>query len=157
MRDYSDEAKTFANWAEKVILSYLEFFTGVMLAGGAFDVNATKAAAIAAIPTVLTAFINAINATELTLPFWPDLVWRAVRTYTAGLLGYLIALPVFDINMTLAAAAATAALPGALAVVKALIAERLGSETAALLPSSLDVTPPPSAADDVADTYLDGV
>lgn len=68
-----------------------------------------------------------------TRPFVRDLTERAVATYAQTFLGLLIASGVVDISAV--KAAAVAAIPAALSVVKSLIAERFAPGT--ISPASL--------------------
>ncbi len=135
----------FKTWivglGEKVIMTFLEAYAAVMVAGNAFgELGAWKAAGVAALPAALTIVINGVNTFPLTPnSFLEDLVGRTLRTYVAGFLGFFVAAPAFGYSMNTLQAAALAGIPAAIAVAKGLISSRIGySETAAALPTGLD-------------------
>lgn len=78
----------------------------------------------------------------MTKQFMVDAFERVVATYIETFLGLVIASAFVDsgkLNMGAVTAAAVAALPAALSLVKSLIARAVGDEgTAALLPASED-------------------
>ena len=125
---------------EKVIATYIQAFIGLLMVGTVINASVAQTAAIAAIPAALTVIANGVPMVPIGLPFYVDLAFRAIRTYVVAFLGFVAAVPVFTLDYSIAAAASTAAIPGALAVVKAGIARKVGSsETAALLPASKDI------------------
>lgn len=127
--------------AEKVLLTYLEAFTAILLAGNVFtDVSVATAAGIAALPAAFTVLANGVQQLEfVTGSPVLDMVGRVIRTYFVSFLGFLVAAPVFSLDVSALQAAAVAAAPAAITVVKSWVASRLGNtETAALLPASLD-------------------
>jgi hypothetical protein len=77
-----------------------------------------------------------------TKQFWIDAAERVVATYLEVFLGLVIASAFVDsgkLNMGAVTAAAVSALPAALALVKSMIASRIGDkETAAALPTEVD-------------------
>lgn len=126
--------------AEKVVSTYVQAFLSLLIVHDTIGADLAQTAAIAAVPTALTAFINALPAVPVGLPFWIDLVLRVVRTYLATFVGLLLAMPVLHLNFTILVATLTSALPAALAVLKGGIAAKVGNTaTAALLPAKLDV------------------
>jgi hypothetical protein len=68
-----------------------------------------------------------------TRPFLRDLAERAISTYVQAFIGFLVAAAVFDAKAI--EAAAVAAIPAALSVVKSLLAERYAPGT--ISPASL--------------------
>lgn len=132
---------------EKVLATYVQAFAGLLLAGPALDLSAAQSASIAALPAAITVIANGLPLVPSGLPFYVDLLLRTVRTYVAVFLGLLVAVPVFRLDIGIAAAAATGALPAALAVLKAALAQRIGDPgTAAVLPRHRDVSSQAAAA-----------
>lgn len=144
--------KTLIALFEKVVWTYLQAFLTVWTLGP-LDASTGQAAAIASIPAALTVVMNSLPAAPADLPFGADVIWRTGRTYVAGFLGFLVAVPVFRLDYSIAVAASAAAMPAALAVAKGLIASKIGSsDSAATLPASMDPAsepPPPSGSDTV--------
>lgn len=133
-------AQVFAGIAEKAISTYVQAFASILLLGNVLDASTAQAAAIAAIPALLSALLAALPAVPADLPFYVNLLLRTIRTYVVSVTGFLIAVPVFRLDYSILVAASAAALPAALAVIKAGLASKVGSpETAALLPRSLDL------------------
>lgn len=125
---------------EKVIATYLQSFVAFLLVGETIDASIAESAAVAAIPAALTVVANGLPTVPPDLPFWVDLVLRTVRTYVVTFVGLIVADPVFSLDISVAAAAATGAIPAALALLKAGLASKVGyDDTAALLPAELDV------------------
>lgn len=130
-----------ATLAEKVIATYIQALIAFLIVHDSLGADVYQTAAIAAVPAALTVIANGLPAIPVGLPFWVDLVLRTVRTYTAAVLGLLLAMPVFHLDFTAAVAALSAGIPAALAVVKGALATRFGNTgTAALLPAKLDAT-----------------
>lgn len=133
---------------EKVASTYVQAFIALLVVHDVIGAGVAQTAAIAAVPAALTAFVNALPAVPLGMPFYVDLVLRVVRTYLASFVGLLVAMPVFHLNLTATVAAASAALPSALAVLKGGLAAKVGNTaTAALVPAKFDVpavVPPPA-------------
>lgn len=132
--------KPFLNLAEKVLATWVQVFVTGLLAATALDISTAQAAAIAAIPAALTVVANGLPVVPVGLPFYVDLVLRTVRTYVVAFLGFLVAVPVFSLDYSIGLAAAAAAGPAALAVLKAGLASKVGNaDSAALLPTNLDM------------------
>jgi hypothetical protein len=123
---------------EKAATTYLEALLTVLLATTTWDVSFVQASAIAAIPAFLTVIANGLPQVSAGLPFWPDLTFRALRTFATSAIGFLVAGPVFRLDVKLLEAAVTAGVVAALAVVKGLLARNLGKPTPSLLPARLD-------------------
>lgn len=130
----------FLSLLEKVVATYLEAFVSLLLVGTAIDVSTAEAAAIAAIPAALTVVANGLPVVPIGLPFWTDLALRIVRTYVAGFVGFLVAVPVFELEIGILTAAAVGALPAVLAVAKGALSSRIGAETPAALPAGRDLS-----------------
>lgn len=118
---------------EKAVLTYVQAFLGLLLVGTTFDLSVATSAAVAAIPAALTVVANGLPQVAPNLPFAADLVFRTLRTYVAGFLGLLIAVPQFTLTLDTFETAAVAAIPAALAVVKGLVAKRVGDPNTASL------------------------
>jgi len=125
---------------ERVVWTYVEAFAALLLVGPSIDISTATAAGMAAIPAAVTFAMNAIRAAEIPagLPFYFDLVLRIAKTYVAGFLGFLVALPVFRLDVGILSAAAMAGIPALLALLKGAAATRLGAETPATLPARRD-------------------
>lgn len=131
----------FLSLLEKVVATYLEAFVSLLLVGTAIEVSTAQAAAIAAIPAALTVVANGLPVVPVGLPFWIDLVLRTVRTYVAGFVGFLVAVPVFSLEIGILTAAAVGAIPATLAVAKGALSSKIGSsDTPAALPASRDLS-----------------
>lgn len=129
-----------ATLAEKVLWTFVQSFLGALALADVLDVSTAQAAAIASIPAALTVLANGLPTVPLGLTWWLDAIFRTIRTYAVGFIGYVVAVPVFSLDYSIAVAASAAALPAALAVLKAAIAARVGSPaSAATLPARLDV------------------
>lgn len=129
----------FISLAEKALATYLQVFVTGLLVADALGASTAQSAAIAAIPAALTVLANGIPVVPSGLPFYVDLVLRTGRTYVVSFLGFLVAVPVFRLDYSIAVAAATSALPAALAVLKGSLASKVGrSDSAALLPLRYD-------------------
>lgn len=133
---------------DKVVSTYVQVFIGLLLVGDAINASTAQMAAMAAIPAALTVVANGLPVTITGLPFWIDLIYRVARTYVVGFIGLLVAVPVFHLDYAILQAAATGAIPAALAVIKGAIASRVGEQgTPALIPAKYDV---PAATHDEA-------
>jgi hypothetical protein len=127
---------------EKTVTTYIEAFVALLAASSTIDISVAQSAAIAAIPAALTVVANGVSSTSLNLSFYGDLVFRTIRTYVVSFLGLLVAAPVFDFSVGALQAAAIGAIPAALAVVKGILAGRVGNKnTPAFLPLNLDGDP----------------
>lgn len=129
---------------DRILRTYLQALVALLIPATALDVRFVTACAVAAVPAALTVVMNAASALAipLGLPFYVDLLLRAVKTYVAAWLGFMIALPVFRLDYDSAGAAAAAAIPAVLSVIMAAIATRVGQRgTTRLLPASLDPEP----------------
>lgn len=131
-------AQAIAALIEKAGATYVQAFI-TLLALNPFNASTAQAAAIAAIPAALTVISSGIPAIPVGLPFLEDLGLRAARTYVVTFIGFLISVVPFHLDGSVGLAAAAAAATAALAVVKGLIAAKVGNPTAALLPAKLDV------------------
>lgn len=138
--------QVIATLAEKVLWTYVQAVIVLLLAGGGLNADGlTTDLAIAALPAALTVLANGIPQAPAGLPFAVDLLWRVVRSGAAAFIGFLLAVPVFNLDATTLRAAGSAALVAVLVVVKGAIASKLGDPaTPATLPAS--VTAPPLAA-----------
>ncbi len=137
----------FVTLAEKVFWTYVQAVLALIIVGTKFDLSAWTIAAVAAIPAALTVVANGTPGIPQGLPWVEDTFFRAVRTYVVSFAGFLVALPVFGLDYSVLAAASTAAIPAALAVVKSAIAGHFGElGTPALLPAEFDVTAAAPAA-----------
>lgn len=126
---------------EKVLATYVQAFIGFLPAGPVLNLSALELAAVSALPAAITVVANGLPLVPSGLPFYVDLLLRTLRTYVAAFLGLLVAVPVFQIDVGIAVAAASGALPAALAVLKAALARRIGDAgTAAVLPRHRDVS-----------------
>ena len=127
---------------EKTITTYIEAFVALLAASSTINISVAQSAAIAAVPAALTVVANGVASTSLNLSFYGDLVFRTIRTYVVSFLGLLVAAPAFDFSVGALQAAAIGAIPAALAVIKGILAGRIGNKnTPALLPSKLDSDP----------------
>jgi hypothetical protein len=126
---------------EKTLATYVQALIALLIAAPTLDFSlpTVEAAAIAAIPAGLTIIANGLPGIPVGLPFYTDLLLRAVRTFAASFLGFLIAVPVFSLDEAVLTAAAVGAIPTVLSVIKSALAKRVGADdTAALLPASSD-------------------
>lgn len=131
--------KALAVLSEKTASTYVQAFITALLIGSAIDVSTGQAAALAAIPAALTIVMNGLPGVPVGLPFYVDLTFRVLRTYVAGFLGFLVAMPTFRLSYSILQAAAAGALPAALAILKGGLASQVGDPaSAALLPASVD-------------------
>ena len=137
-----------AGLAEKTLLTFIEVALAAWVASGSIGLEGWTiwlAAGLAAAGTVIA---NALPST-LSLPLGLATIYRAVRTFVVSFVA-LFAAPIIDIvnsgtldgiDLSESAwkAAAWAALPAALAVLKGAAASQVGQDTPALLPASMDV------------------
>lgn len=130
---------------EKTVSTYVQAFITALLVGQTIDISTAQAAALASIPAGLTIIANGLPVVPQGLPFYVDLVGRTIRTYVVSFIGFLVALPVFELNYSILAAASSAALPAALAVIKGALASRVGSHTPAAVPARFDDATPEAA------------
>jgi hypothetical protein len=126
---------------EKVISTYVQSVIGLII----LDLNDTlststpTALAIAALPAAITVLTASLPVVSERLPFYVALLGNTARTFVQGFLGFLLAQQVFTLDVSIGQAAAFAALPAALAVLKAGIATRVGDpNTPNLLPADVD-------------------
>lgn len=132
---------TFWLFLEKVVATYVQSFLGLVI----LDLNDTlststpTALAIAALPAALTVISASMPNVGADLPYLVQLVLNTARTFVQGFLGFLLAQQVFTLDVSIGQAAAFAALPAALAVLKGGLARYVGRhDTPALLPTELD-------------------
>lgn len=131
---------------EKALSTYVQAFLTGLIVGPTIGASTAQIAALAALPTALTVIANGLAGINPQLPFVYDVVFRTVRTYVASFIGFLLAMPTFHLDYSAATAAATSALPSALAVAKGFLASQFGNgDTAALLPATVDPPAPPPA------------
>jgi hypothetical protein len=110
---------------EKAASTYVQVFITAWLAADTLGIGTAQAAGLAAIPAALTVIANGLG---LTL--------RTLRTYAVSVIGFLVALPVFDLEISTLQAALLAGVPAALAVIKGGLASQVGDpESPALLPA----------------------
>jgi hypothetical protein len=134
--------KTFlADLAERATAQYLESFLGFLLMAETLDVSVIGAAALGAIPAVLSLVKNLLlelSGTGTRAPnVYVDVLERAGVAYVVSLIGLLLAAPVLSVSAL--SAAAVAAVPAGLAVLKGFVAGFVGRRgSAAALPAHLD-------------------
>lgn len=131
--------KQLATLAEKVVWTYVQALIALLLVGGGLSADGlTTDLAIAALPAALTVVANGIPMVPAGLPFAVDLVFRVLRSAAATFLGFLLAVPTFNLDVSTLRAAGTAALVAVLVVVKGAAASKIGDPaTPATLPASL--------------------
>lgn len=124
---------------EKAVTTYVEAFLALLAASTVLDISVAQSAAIAAIPSAFTVIANGIPQAPVGMSFYGDLVFRTVRTYVVSFVGLLVAAPIFEFSVGALQSAAIGAIPATLAVVKGILAGRVGNrETPALLPFKYD-------------------
>lgn len=134
--------KTFlADLLERAAAQYLESFLGFLLMAQTLDVSALGAAALGAIPAVLSLVKNLLlelSGTGTHAPnVYVDVLERAGVAYVVSLIALLLAAPVLSVSVL--SAAAVAAVPAGLAVLKGFVAGFVGRRgSAAALPEHLD-------------------
>jgi hypothetical protein len=131
-----------ASLVEKTVTTYIEAFLALLAASSTINISMAQTAAVAAIPAALTVVANGVSSINVSLPFYTDILFRTIRTYVVSFLGIIVAAPVFDFSVGALQAAAIGAIPAALAVIKGILAGRIGNgETPAMLPASMDSDP----------------
>lgn len=134
--------KTFlADLLERATAQYLESFLGFLLMAQTLDVSVVGAAALGAIPAALSLVKNLLlelsGSSGPAPSLWLDVLERAGVAYVVSLIALLLAAPVLTVGAL--QAAAVAAVPAALAVLKGFAAGFLGRRgSAAALPAELD-------------------
>lgn len=131
----------FALMGEKALSTFVQVFLTVLLASNSLGADATQAALLAAMAAGGSALTGAIPVVPEGLPFATDVFFRCVRTFCVsfGAIFFATNMNYFDFSVNAAQAAALAAAPTALAVLKGALAKRFGApESAALLSSRLD-------------------
>lgn len=124
---------------EKAVTTYIEAFLALLAASSVLDISVAQSAAIAAIPSAFTVIANGIPQPSAGMSFYSDLIFRTVRTYVVSFVGLLVAAPIFEFSVGALQSAAIGAIPATLAVVKGIVASRIGNrETPALLPFKYD-------------------
>jgi len=126
--------------AEKTFWTFVEVFITSLLAAGSFGADGWTAAGIAAISAALTVIANGLGGVEIiTDNAYLDIAFRTIRTWAVSFTGFLIAAPTFELSISAATAAAVAAVPSAISVLKSWTATKIGNKTtAALLPGKVD-------------------
>jgi hypothetical protein len=144
----------FVTIFEKIASTYVISLLSMLLINwkGDLDLSAIEQLGIAAIPAAFTAAMNLLPSVPSGLPFYTDLVLRVGRTFVANFLGFLVALPHFDLSYATWRTAFLASIPSVITVAKGMIAGHfVGGETPALLPQSLDTsssaTPTPAVVE----------
>ena len=124
---------------EKTFWTYVQSVIALVLVGGGLSSGGiTTELAVAALPAALTVLANGLPVVPQGLTFWPDLGLRVMRSVAAAFVGYLLAMPVFGLDVTSLRAAGTASLVAGLVVLKGLIASKVGDvDSPALLPESV--------------------
>lgn len=126
---------------ERAVATYLEAFVSLLMVANVIGLSTATAAAVAAVPAGLTViktglsrFITLLGPVRTGPGFIADLAERAAATYLEALVAFLAVAD--TIGVSTLAAAALAAIPTALAVVKAALARFLGDrESAAAIPA----------------------
>lgn len=155
--------------AERTVSTYLQVLIGLLLTLGTIDVHGLAVAAVAAIPAALTV-LRAVAARILRLPvprtLGVDLLVRVVATYVEAVLGFAIAtvaLPDGTFDVGALGAAALAAVPAVLSLVKGWLASNVGSPvTGGLTPRPAvdgvhDITSAPAARSDTGAATVDAL
>lgn len=117
--------------AEKAIWTFLQAFAGFLLTAQILDASTANAATLAAVAATGTVVANGVPGVPVGLPFGVDVALRAVRTFAVSFLTLFFGAPVFELSTSAANAALIAAIPAALAVVKAGAASRIGDPSTA--------------------------
>ena len=132
--------QSIAGILEKVFWTFIQTLIGYLLLQSVFDIDSGKAAALAGIAAGINTLI-AMSPVSIGLHPIVDLLYRAVRTFGIAFITPLIASGLLDIDFAAWKAAAVAALPALLSVLKSYAATKLGDHnTAATLPARLDPT-----------------
>lgn len=126
---------------EKTFWTFVQVFLTGWLAADALNFDTGQAAAIAGAAAALTVVANGLPQVEInTGNAFFDVVGRIIRTGVVAALGYLVAAPVLDLSVDGWKTALMAAAPAVLAAIKGAIAAHVGdTDTAAILPASMDV------------------
>lgn len=121
--------------AEKAAWTYFQALIALTLVTGTALSFSTQTA-VAALPAALTVLANGLPVTIDGLTYAQDIAFRIVRSFAAGFLGYLLAIPVFTLDASVLQGAKTAGVIAALVVLKGYIAKMIGDPaTAATLPA----------------------
>ena len=118
--------------AEKVLSTWFQSFLIVLLGSSWFtepDTAVLVSAGIAALPALITMLLNVVNGwtIDAALPPAIQALHRVIRTATATGLGYLVAVPVFSLDVSLWKSALFAAFAALLAALKAEAARHVGA------------------------------
>lgn len=130
--------RALAQLVEKAGWTAAQVFLGVIITAGALDATAAQAAAIAAFAAVFTLLANGLPQPVGELSFGVDLLYRTTRTFGSGFFALIAAIPLTDLSIDGVKAAAVAAIPAALTILKGAIASKVGAPTPATLPATLD-------------------
>lgn len=124
---------------EKTFWTYVQSVIALVLVGGGLSGGGiTTELAVAALPAALTVLANGLPVVPKGLTFWPDLGLRVMRSVAAAFIGYLLAMPVFGLDVTSLRAAGISALVAGLVVVKGIAASKIGDiDSPATLPESV--------------------
>lgn len=136
--------KQLSQLVEKAAATFVQVFITAWLASGSLGFEGSQQYVIAGVAAALTVVANGIPV--LTgLPPAVDILYRAARTYAVAFLTIWAGGAVFDLSVSGASAAAWAALPLALTVLKSGLASVIpvGTASGAVLPTSLDIAPAP--------------
>jgi hypothetical protein len=134
----------FAVFAEKVIATYVQSLIGLYLLdmNDTLNTSTAHALAIAALPAAITVITASLPLVPDGLPYYLALFGNVARTFVQGFLGYLLALPIFQLDASVGRAALFAAIPACLAVLKGALASKVGNPTTPnLLPAAVDPAP----------------
>lgn len=128
-----------ALFLEKVISTFVQAFATYVIGMNALGADVAQAAALAAIAAAGTAALAALPLVPTGLPFYTDLFFRVVRTFTVTAGTLFFGAANFDLSVGALQAAIYGAVPAVLAILKGLMARRTGeAESPALLSSRLD-------------------
>ena len=124
---------------EKVLWTYVQALIALLTLGDTLHTGGlTQQLAIAALPAALTVLANGLPQTLADVTFAIDIAYRIVRSFAVMFVGVLLAVPIFSLEPELLKSAWAAGLVAALAVVKGVIAKKIGaSDNAATLPNGL--------------------
>ena len=130
---------TVSLFIEKVATTFVFTFASFLLTLDALDADAATAATLAGIAAAGTAALAALPIVPNGLPFYTDLLYRAVRAYVVAAGTLFFAAPQLDLSMGAGKAALIGALPVVFTLVKGALASKVGDQaSAALLPAKLD-------------------
>lgn len=130
--------------AEKVAAQYVQAFIVALLASSFFnslDWSLATSAAVATIPAAITVLVNATTGASIptTWPYLVQVLMRTLRSGASAFGGYLLAVPVFTLDLSLGKAAWGAAGVAMLGVIKAELGRFVGNpDTVAWLPKAVD-------------------